>query len=99
MGTKNNPGKFDCYQDAAPDEPMFVLLARDRDAPDLIREWANRREGRNGNPDKIAEARSCAKAMDRWRTERLTKTECCDEPISGKQRFCPRCGYEARTIP
>ncbi|HAW11807.1 MAG TPA: aspartate decarboxylase, partial [Chloroflexi bacterium] len=29
MGTKNNPGKFDCYDDAHPDEPMFVLLGRD----------------------------------------------------------------------
>lgn len=29
MGTKNNPGAFDCYANAEPDEPMFVLLARD----------------------------------------------------------------------
>ena len=26
MGTKNNPGKFDCYANAKPDEPLFVLL-------------------------------------------------------------------------
>jgi hypothetical protein len=29
MGTKSNPGPFDCYAKAEPDEPMFVLLARD----------------------------------------------------------------------
>ena len=32
MGTKNNPGKFDCYEHAKPDEPMFVLLGRDLEA-------------------------------------------------------------------
>lgn len=40
MGTKNNPGKFDCYENAKPDEPMFVLLARDDLAPHLTRLWA-----------------------------------------------------------
>lgn len=39
MGTKNNPGKFDCYDAALPDEPMFVLLARDP----VVREWVRRR--------------------------------------------------------
>lgn len=33
MGTKNNPGAFDCYANAEPDEPMFVLLGRDKHAP------------------------------------------------------------------
>ena len=28
MGTKNNPGRFDCYGNAEPDEPIFVLLGR-----------------------------------------------------------------------
>ena len=40
MSTKNNPGNFDCYANAAPDEPMFVLLARDPIAPILVRIWA-----------------------------------------------------------
>lgn len=26
-------------------------------------------------------------------------TECCDVPIRRDQRFCPKCGYEARVIP
>lgn len=43
MGTKNEPGKFDCYANAAPDEPMFVLLARDPDAADLVEQWATAR--------------------------------------------------------
>lgn len=42
MGTKNNPGTFDCYANAKPDEPMFVLLARDKKAPEIVRAWADR---------------------------------------------------------
>lgn len=49
MSTKNNPGRFDCYDKADPDEPMFVLLARDPDAPYLVAEWARRREIREQN--------------------------------------------------
>lgn len=45
MGTKANPGRFDCYANAAPDEPMFVLLARDRLAPHLVSIWAKLRVG------------------------------------------------------
>jgi hypothetical protein len=33
MGTKRNPGLSDCYAKAEADEPMFVLLARDKHAP------------------------------------------------------------------
>lgn len=40
MGTKNNPGKFDCYAKADPDEPMFILLGRDPLAPSLVLMWA-----------------------------------------------------------
>ena len=25
MGTKNEPGEFDCYAAAEPDEPMFII--------------------------------------------------------------------------
>lgn len=41
MGTKANPGEFDCYANAAPDEPMFVLLARDPIAPFLVSIWSS----------------------------------------------------------
>lgn len=67
MGTKLNPGKFDCYENAAPDEPMFVLLARDPMAPVLVRLWADLRQHNAGNPSKVAEARECAMSMERWR--------------------------------
>jgi hypothetical protein len=67
MGTKNNPGKFDCYANAEPDEPMFVLLARDPLAPILVEQWAALREHLSGNPSKVAEARDCARAMREFR--------------------------------
>lgn len=40
MGTKNNPGDYDCHAKAEPDEPMFTLLARDPLAADLVHLWA-----------------------------------------------------------
>lgn len=76
MGTKNKPGDFDCYGNAEPDEPMFILLARDPAAPELVEAWANRRlvminDGLKPESDKamITEARQCAEAMRAWRRE------------------------------
>lgn len=69
MGTKNNPGEFDCYENAEPDEPMFVLLARDSQAPNLIRQWVKYREYLEGITPKLQEALDCADAMDRWYEE------------------------------
>jgi len=43
MATKAHPGKYDCYTKAEPNEPMFVLLARDRFAHGLVRLWASLR--------------------------------------------------------
>lgn len=48
--TKNNPGRFDCYENAHPDEPLFVLLGRDPWGADLVRLWANAREGAGEDP-------------------------------------------------
>jgi hypothetical protein len=73
MATKNNPGKFDCYANAAPDEPMFVLLGRDPMAGGLVREWASLRRSHGENEEKVAEAEACAAAMDAWATS-LGKT-------------------------
>lgn len=64
MGTKNDPGAFDCYANADPDEPMFVLLGRDKHAPTLVRIWALLRAYDGESEEKIAEALTCADAMD-----------------------------------
>lgn len=65
MGTKNNPGEFDCYANAEPDEPMFVLLARDPLAPLLVEMWAMMRDITHGD-EKVAEAKVCAAKMRDW---------------------------------
>ena len=80
MGTKNNPGKFDCYANAEPDEPMFVLLARDEKAPEIVRAWANKRyrvqvylglrEAGDPHDEKGLEAFACADAMEKWYAEK-----------------------------
>jgi hypothetical protein len=74
MGTKNNPGQFDCYDNALPDEPMFTLLGRDPDAPDVVRKWADNREQLvklylrpASDMEQVQEARECADEMERWR--------------------------------
>lgn len=72
MGTKNHPGQFDCYANAHPDEPMFVLLGRDPAAALAVTFWrAVKMEMRkNGDSDitdeKLDEARECSVAMEWW---------------------------------
>jgi hypothetical protein len=77
MGTKNEPGKFDCYANAEPDEPMFVLLARDPAAPRAILEWIKVRKGMIETGAKpasdwpmIDEAVQCVSDMQAWRMNR-----------------------------
>jgi hypothetical protein len=66
MGTKNNPGKFACYEKAEPDEPMFVLLGRDKHAAALVWLWAALREHDGEDKDKVQEACECCLAMGEW---------------------------------
>ena len=72
MGTKNNPGKYDCYDKAEDDEPMFVLLARDPAAPILVEAWAEFLELRattERDMEKVEEARLCAINMRNWKSD------------------------------
>ena len=41
MGTRNNPGVWDCYAKAEPDEELFTLMARDPDFEEFVRWWAH----------------------------------------------------------
>lgn len=68
MSTKNNPGAFDCYAKAADDEPMFILLGRDVDAPDLVELWALQRLAR-GKAEKPLEALKVASEMRTYNFE------------------------------
>lgn len=105
MGTKNRPGKFDCYVKADPDEPMFVLLGRDKFAPKLVELWAYF-AALIGMKDKAVEAKACANAMrkwrralkDRWRVHCQLTFNCGWSGIrTGPQptvqdKSCPKCG-------
>lgn len=80
MGTKNNPGDFDCYANAEPDEPMFILLGRDAHAHTAVRKWADDREamvkaGMKPMEDMrmVWEARECADAMEQFHIQRAAK--------------------------
>jgi hypothetical protein len=65
MTTKNQPGPYDCYAKAEPDEPMFVLLARDKRAPIMVRMWATSSQ-QTMSEAKFKEALACADAMEHW---------------------------------
>lgn len=66
MGTKLNPAPSDCYAKAEPDEPLFVLLARDKHAPALVWMWAVLRELDGEDPQVVIEARECVAEMMAW---------------------------------
>ena len=76
MGTKINPGEFDCYHAAMPDEPMFVVLARDADFEGVIGLWCMRRltriaQGKDplSDLDKVREALQTSREGVAWRVE------------------------------
>lgn len=74
MGTKNNPDSYDCYTNADPDEPMFVLLGRDKHAPTLVWLWSLLRELDSEDPAKVAEARDCVEDMIQWQVQHGKQT-------------------------
>lgn len=57
MGTKSNPGEYECYAKAGPDEPIFTLRAKDVSAPYLVEIWVAVRRGQ------FAQARRRLSAM------------------------------------
>jgi hypothetical protein len=79
MGTLLKPDEFDCYSKLLPDEPFFVLVARDLFAPAAVHAWCDQRElhiRRGFLGDKrlfveeirqLAVARECADEMPKWR--------------------------------
>lgn len=70
MGTKLEPDGY--YERAEPDEPMFILLARDASAPALVELWAAERERHGEHAAVVAEARECAERMRVWRDHNRT---------------------------
>lgn len=54
-----------CLNKAAPDEPIFVLRAKDKLAPQTIRHWATMSFGVH-EKEKIADAELLATSMEDW---------------------------------
>ena len=74
MGTKNNPGSFDCHASAEDDEPLFTLLARDRTAPHIVRLWAAVRDN-DGNSFDLAVRNLIALGPQVAKTDQAAKLE------------------------
>jgi hypothetical protein len=60
-----------CLQKAGDDEPIFVLRAQDKLAPEIVHLWVNVAKIVGVNPTKIAEAEQIALAMARWPKRKL----------------------------
>lgn len=74
MGTKIDGDR--CYDAAMPDEPMFVLLARDESSPKLVRQWAAIRQSLisaglkpESDQTQVDDALALADRMEVWRRE------------------------------
>lgn len=85
MATKNHGGQFRCYDAALPDEPMFVILARDPAAPATVEFWATERvrQGKvheQDDQDRIKAAIDEAKEFQEWRDRMLANAEETQQP-------------------
>lgn len=76
MATKNSG--IPCYDNAAPDEPLFVLRAQDMLAPEMVREWAYRAKVMGVPDEKTDEARRCADQMEDWQISLQGKRKVAD---------------------
>lgn len=56
----------ECLAKVAPDEPIFVLRAKDRTAPNTVRFWTSLQLGRKAPKSKLLEAEILAKKMEAW---------------------------------
>lgn len=72
MGTKNTG--IPCYDNAAPDEPLFVLRARDPLTPRIIREWARAALQAGHRKEKIEQAFAYATEIEAWQLACGVKT-------------------------
>lgn len=81
MGTKNNPGAYDCYAKLDPDEPYFLLRGKDPAAPYLTKLWAASRMGNEEAVHNIVEVMFADHAVQARVSseehEKLTEAKAC----------------------
>jgi hypothetical protein len=68
---KSDPNS--CLNKAADLEPVFVLRANDKLAPELVEKWAADAERHGCGEAKVREARNAAEAMRAWGKEQGSK--------------------------
>ena len=66
-------GSCDVLKNTADDEPIFVLVARDQNGPQGVRDWIDRARELGVLRSKIEEAEECAKAMEFWQLDHGSK--------------------------
>lgn len=59
------------WNKSAPDEPLFILCARDLIASGKVREWAGTARASGVNDAKVASAMEVADAMEQWPVRRF----------------------------
>jgi hypothetical protein len=95
MGTKRNPGKYDCYDRAQPDEPMFILLGRDRMAGQLVSMWVTGAELRLSTMIEEAKTKGATQADIEtnegflWEYEKIQEAKRC---ATAMQEHCAALG-------
>lgn len=63
-----------CLGKAAMDEPVFILRAQDRFAPDLVEAWAQKVLGAKGTvTEKVRRAQALAHQMRAWQVLNTSK--------------------------
>ena len=55
-----------CLENSQPDEPVFILCARDKTAPAVVMEWAARAGVAGAPAEKVVGARRIAEEMILW---------------------------------
>ena len=89
MSTKD---KDQCIKNAFEDEMLFVLMARDITAPQVIRHWVGLNKGKHPQA-KLEEALACALKMEKQHQEitlRKSGIQLCPECL-GKNPIMARC--------
>lgn len=76
MGTKKEELKDGCFSRATDDEPLFVLRAQDKLAPNIVRRWAiefMRTRKNLGLPyeEKFVEVMEIARKMENWPKKKM----------------------------
>lgn len=67
MATKHTDS---CLTKAADDEPIFVLRAQDKHAPEMVRQWAAAALTTGLSDEKYQEALALARKMEAWPTRK-----------------------------